>query len=104
MNHGAPIASGRKKIGDARTVDEVQIRRARVLVEAERHLELAGLDLREAVLLVVHVDVAPGIPVVANLALNLIVEEVEDFAVDADATSSDIDSRAVGVVVEWRGL
>ena len=59
MHHHADVAAGREG-RDARAVDEVQVRGTGVLVEAERYLELAGHHLREAVLLVIQIDVAPG--------------------------------------------
>ena len=90
MDHHAQVASGRQKRRNARTVDEVQLRRARVLVEAERHLELADEHLGEVVLLVVQVDVAPGVAVDPELCFDLVVEEVEDLPVDAEAPARDV--------------
>jgi hypothetical protein len=45
VRHHTPIAARRQCLGRHRTVDKVQIRRAGVLLEAERQLEFAGLCL-----------------------------------------------------------
>ena len=90
MDHHAQIASGRQQGRNARTVDEVQLGGARVLVEAERHLELADEHLGEVVLLVVQVDVAPGVALDAKLGFDLVVEKVENLAVDAEAAARDV--------------
>ena len=108
MHHYADVAARREEGGDSRAVDEVQVCRTGVLVEAERYLELAGHHLRKPVLLVIQIDVAPGISVGRELSLDLVVEDVEDLALDADAPASDIGIEVVvvvdiGVVVQGQG-
>ena len=90
MDHHADVASGREQGRDARAMDEIQLRGARVLVEAERHLELADEHLGDVELLVVQVDVAPGVAVGPELGFDLVVEKVEDLALDADAPTRDV--------------
>ena len=46
VDHRADVAAGRQIVAAERAVDEVVVRHAGQLVEAERHLELAELDLR----------------------------------------------------------
>ena len=96
----ADIAAGRQVGRRERSIREVEIRRARVLFEAERQLELAAHDLHGVELLVVHVDVAPGI-VLLQLPLDLEPEEADDHALDADALARQIE-RPVFVIRERR--
>ena len=94
VNHQARVAAGGQESGNAGPIHEVQFRGARILVEAERELEFAALHLSEAELLVVHIDVAPGIVLVPHLTLDLIVGDVENLAVDPDTPARQISERA----------
>ena len=102
VDHHALVPPGGEEDGRARAVHEVQVRRARSLVHAERQLELAALHLHEIELLVVDVDVPPGVLVVDEIVLNLVVEEIEQFAVDANTIARQVDVRAVIVARNGR--
>jgi hypothetical protein len=99
VHHPADVAARCQDVGRERPVDEVEIRRTRVLVQAERHLELAVLKLRLLELLVVQKHVAPGIFVVADLALDLKVGVVADLSLDADPPPCEIE-RSVCIVAQ----
>ena len=98
MDHRALVPARRQQRGNAGAIDKIEVGRAGVLVHAERQLELSDLHFGEAVLLVVHVDVAPRIVVVAELTFDLVVEDVQNLAVDADALAGDVGRRHAHVV------
>ena len=90
MHHQPAIAPRGQPLRGHRAIREVEVGGAGVLFQAEGHLELAGLDLGNRVLAVVDEDVAPGVDVIADLPLDLEVEDVPDRAVDADPAAREV--------------
>jgi hypothetical protein len=84
-----------------RSEHEVELRGARVFIEAEGELELAAAHAHHVVLLEVGVDVAPGV-VVAQLGLDLEFDGVLDLARDADALLPEIDGGGLHRIVRRR--
>ena len=90
MHHDAAIAAGRELCGGTRSIDEVEIGAAGVLVEAEGELELSRLHLQMIELPVVDVHVSPVL-VGRKLVLDLIVDHAGHPALDADAAPRDVE-------------
>ena len=88
MHRDAAIAARRETRADLRSIDEVEVRRARVLVEAERQLEDAGAYLHRLELAIVEIHVAPFAR--ADLVLNLVID-VTYPPLDPDAAAGDVE-------------
>ena len=89
VDHDAEIPAGCQRVGRHRSVHEVELRRAGVLVQAEGQLELADLEASDVELPIVGVDVAPRV-VARQLALDLELHAARDLSADADPPSGDI--------------
>ena len=94
VNHHATIPARREHTRGERSVDEVKVRRARVLVQAERQLELAAPHLHEVELLVVGVDVSPGV-LPFEFPIDLECQHASDLAFDPDPPAREVRFRIV---------
>ena len=94
VHHDAAIAARRELRGGTRSVDEVQVGAARVLVEAEGQLEFSRLHLDRGELTVIDVDVPPRI-VGRDLVLDLVVGDSGDSSLDADTAPRDVEAGRI---------
>ena len=96
----ADVAPGREVVGAERAIDEIVVRHAGELVEAERDLELADLHLRVLDVGQVDVDVLPprlrrdaGLDVflrqllLGELVLDLVLDVLGEVALDAETVA-----------------
>src|SRR4026209_2139838 len=90
MHHDAEIASGRQARRGHRTVDEIKIRGAGILFEAEGELELPALNLDGVELSVVGIHVAPDLTR-SDFCLDLKKQFVRDLPFDAHTAPREIE-------------
>ena len=77
--------------GRQRAIDEIAVARTRVLVEAERDLELAAADARDGEVLELRPEVAPPFGFRREVPLDLERHGVGDFSLDAEGPLAQVD-------------
>ncbi len=91
MRHGSDVPARRQIARSKRTVGEVEIHDAGRLLETERHLEAADLQLERADGPDVREDVPPGTTGIAHVPLHLVFHVPRRPAIDDDACARHIE-------------